>query len=364
MSYPELLKLGSFGALMYGLGVLPSGWLADKLGRANVMGIFFFGSAIACVAAGLSQSSLQLAIAVGFIGLFSAIYHPVGISIIYGLSKRAGRLLAINGVYGNIGLAIAAVGSSFLASQFSWRWAFIVPGLICFAIGVLYLAHYRNHSQSSSSVHQEPSATTPMNMKWIFLCILVVATCGGLAFSSLTTGLPRILSVENSLKTASLVKIGGIATGVLFVASLAQLIVGELLHRFQPERLLFIIVAIQAITFGIMAVFPLSLWVLGICIFFNMAQLPINDFIIGKHAHDKWRSLFYAMKYTLSLGSATIAYWMLASTYDPISNFKLLFSILFCFALMSLFAVFSMVLIKQKIAKYQCEKLLFKPIKE
>ncbi|MBM7070639.1 MFS transporter [Shewanella sp. 202IG2-18] len=348
MSYPQLLKLGSFGALMYGVGVLPSGWLADRLGRAKVMAIFFFGSALACVMAGVSQSPFSLMVSTGFIGLFSAIYHPVGLSIIYGLSKKSGRLLAINGVYGNFGLAIAAVCSSFFATQFGWRWAFIIPGVVCFIIGLFYLKGFKAYTNSNSLGKQNMPEPEPVNMKAIFSCILVIAACGGLAFNSLTTGLPKILSVEDTLKAYSLVQIGGIATTVLFVASLAQLVVGELLHRFQAEKLLFTIVAIQAITFGIMAVFQVSLVVLGISVFFIMAQLPINDFIIGKHAHDKWRSLFYALKYTLSLGSATAAYWLLASTYNPVSHFKVLFGLLFFFTVASVMAGLSMVLIKEK----------------
>ena len=351
MSYPQLLKLGSFGALMYGVGVLPSGWVADKLGRAKVMAIFFFGSALACVAAGMSQSPFALMVAVGFIGLFSAIYHPVGLSIIYGLSKKSGRLLAVNGVYGNFGLAIAAVCTSFFATQLGWRWAFIIPGIVCFITGLFYLKGFKAYINNSSITRQNISSTEQVNMKAIFACILVVAACGGLAFNSLTTGLPKILSVEESLKAYSLVQIGGIATAVLFVASLAQLVVGELLHRFAAEKLLLVIVAVQAITFAIMAVFPISLVVLGVCVFFNMAQLPINDFIIGKHAHDKWRSLFYALKYTLSLGSATVAYWLLASTYSPVNHFKVLFGVLFCFAVASSMAGVSMVFINRNSRK-------------
>ncbi len=342
MSYEDLLKLGSFGALMYGIGVLPSGWVADKLGRAKVMAIFFFGSAFSCFAAALSKTPMQLTIAVGFIGLFSAIYHPVGLSIIYGLSKKAGRLLAINGVYGNLGLAIAAVCSSYLSAQFGWQWAFVTPGVICFITGIFYLLNFKAiHKSNSHSQHSKASESS-VNMKLIFTCILIVAACGGLAFNSVTTGLPKILSTESSLSAYSLVQIGGMVTGVLFVASLAQLVIGELLHRFAAEKLLLTTVLVQAITFAIMAIFPISLLVLGICVFFIMAQLPINDFIIGKYANDKWRSFFYALKYTLSLGSATAAYWLLASTYNQVTHFKVLFGLLFCLAVISSFAALMM----------------------
>ncbi|WP_133406395.1 MFS transporter [Parashewanella tropica] len=339
MSYSELLKLGSLSALMYGVGVLPSGWLSDKFGRGKMMLVFFFGSALACFAAGLSQNSFQLTISIGFIGLFSAIYHPVGLSIIYGASNKAGRVLAINGVFGNLGMAVAAFATSLIASNLDWRWALYLPGTLCLLAGLFYISHTRCNVEYQKQSHASQLDLPLTKMRWIFTCILITASCGGLVFNSLTTGLPKILRVESSFSTASLVAVGGMATLILVVASIAQLLIGELLHRIAAEKLLFIVVIFQVLTLGLISVFGFSLYTLGVCLFFNMAQLPINDFIIGKYAQKRWRALFYGVKYTLSLGSSPVAYWLLATSFNPNDHFTSLFYLLFCFSFISMLTV-------------------------
>ena len=49
-------------------------------------------------------------------------------------------MLAFNGVCGNLGAALAAGITALLASYFGWRAAFVVPGVVCIATGIVYLA--------------------------------------------------------------------------------------------------------------------------------------------------------------------------------------------------------------------------------
>ena len=51
-------------------------------------------------------------------------------------AATSGSTLGVNGVFGNIGLAFAALFAGALADLAGWRAAFIVPGLVCIGIGV------------------------------------------------------------------------------------------------------------------------------------------------------------------------------------------------------------------------------------
>ena len=89
--------------------------------------------------AGLAENPLQIAASLTLIGVFAAIYHPVGLAMVIEGRKQTGVPLAINGVFGNLGVASAALITGFLIDAWSWRSAFMAPGIASITIGVLYL---------------------------------------------------------------------------------------------------------------------------------------------------------------------------------------------------------------------------------
>ena len=70
--------------------------------------------------------------------MFGAIYHPVGIAMLVSGRDKVGRVLGVNGVYGNFGVALAALIAGALAYWINWRAAFLIPGAISIAIGVAF----------------------------------------------------------------------------------------------------------------------------------------------------------------------------------------------------------------------------------
>src|SRR5262249_60009928 len=85
-----------------------------------------------------AQTPLQIGIGLFVIGVFAAIYHPVGLAIVTAKWRNTGMRIAVNGVWGNLGVASAALLTGYFIDHGSWRAAFIVPGAIAIAIGVAY----------------------------------------------------------------------------------------------------------------------------------------------------------------------------------------------------------------------------------
>ena len=56
ISYDQLIKLWSLGALLIGLGAIPFGWLSDKWSRSGTMTFMFIGMGLASILCGLSTS--------------------------------------------------------------------------------------------------------------------------------------------------------------------------------------------------------------------------------------------------------------------------------------------------------------------
>ena len=130
-SYAELIALGTASFVAFGIFSLPAGWLADRWSRRNMMVLFYAGCGLSLVAAALAPNLIGLAIALFALGVFAAIYHPVGTAMLIEQATARGRSLAFNGVCGNVGAALAAGVTALLAAAFGWRAAFLVPGVIC-----------------------------------------------------------------------------------------------------------------------------------------------------------------------------------------------------------------------------------------
>ena len=103
-----------------------------------MMVVFFIGIGIASIATGFAQTPLQVGIGLFVIGMFSAIYHPVGLAMVTQKWKNTGMRLAVNGVWGNLGVASAALITGYLIDNGGWRMAFIIPGSFSIAVGVAY----------------------------------------------------------------------------------------------------------------------------------------------------------------------------------------------------------------------------------
>ena len=110
LPYHELIELWTLGALIVGAAALPAGWLADRWGAAPMMVVFFIGIGAASILAGLSDGPVSLWVLLAGIGLFAAVYHPVGIPwLIRNAHRRTGLVLATNGIFGSLGVAFAAI---------------------------------------------------------------------------------------------------------------------------------------------------------------------------------------------------------------------------------------------------------------
>src|SRR5919204_1574657 len=138
MLWQDLMPYTVGAFVMFGLGSLPAGRLGDLWGRRAMMVIFFLGIGAAGILVALTSGVWTLAAALTLMGVFSSIYHPVGIPMLVQGSRNPGFTIGVNGLFGNLGIAVAAVLTGFLVKYFGWRAAFAVPGGLALLCGVLF----------------------------------------------------------------------------------------------------------------------------------------------------------------------------------------------------------------------------------
>jgi MFS family permease len=316
-SYGELLALGTASFLAFGVFSLPAGWLADRWSRRNMIALFYLGCGASLAAAGLAANLVVLAVSLFALGVFAAIYHPVGTAMVVEQAAARGRALALNGVCGNLGVSLAAGITAVLVSALGWHGAFLVPAAICLTTGILYLRLVPDDARKAASRASAPEVPLAAWLAaTVFALFVVIALTAGLVFQIATIALPKIVDERLGAQGADvpLVLVGGVATAIFMCGALAQLSVGRLVEKFPPHLLLAAVALLQFIgvvwaagATGLALLPALALTVAAI-----YGQVTVNDLVIARYSADAWRGRLYAVRYFLTFVVAGAAVSLIA----------------------------------------------------
>jgi MFS family permease len=328
--YSELLPLALGSFIAFGAFALPAGWLADHWSRYKMMVVFFFGIGAAMLLTGLARSPWQIGLGLTLIGVFAAIYHPVGIAMLVAAPEKMGRALGWNGLWGNLGLAAAALIAGALMDLWGWRSAFFIPGIFCVATGIAFMWLVPDPGpvqKKSRTIGLHVDAAT---MTRIFAVLLIATACGGVIFNSTTVAMPKVFDERLSALAQSNFGIGALVAFVYSLAALAQLAMGALIDRFELRRLMIGIALIQIPLLAIAA--NLEGWaMLAAALAMMLAvfgQIPLNDSIVGKYVADEYRARVLSVRYVVSLGVAAVAVPLIAVLHRTEGGFRNVFLVL------------------------------------
>jgi MFS family permease len=328
--YSELLPLALGGFVAFGAFAIPAGWLADHWSRYRMMVVFFFGIGASLLLTGFAGSPWQIGLGLTVVGMFAAIYHPVGIAMLVASPKNLGMALGWNGLWGNLGLAFAAIISGALMDWWGWRAAFFIPGLLSMATGCAFLLLVPDPGpvpKKSKTIGLHLDRAT---MTQIFVILLVATACGGVIFNSTTVAMPKIFDERLRALTETNVGIGALVAVVYSIAAFAQVLMGTLMSRYDMKTLMIGVGLAQVPLLFVAA--TLDGWPMLIAALLMMmaifGQIPLNDGIVGKYVADEYRARVLSVRYVVSLGVAAVAVPMIAILHRTEGGFRNVFLVL------------------------------------
>jgi MFS family permease len=328
--YSELLPLALGGFIAFGAFAIPAGWLADHWSRYRTMVIFYFGIGVSLFLTGFAQSPWHIAAGLTLTGAFAAIYHPVGIAMLVASSEKMGRTLGWNGLWGNLGLAAAALFTGALVDLAGWRAAFFVPGLACIVAGAAFLLLVDDPGKVKKTSKTIGLHIDGRTMGRIFAVLLVATACGGIIFNSTTVSMPKVFDERLQALTQTNFGIGVLVAIVYTVAAFAQVVMGALIDRYELRRLMIGVALAQIPLLALAA--NLQGWaMLGAAVLMMLAvfgQIPLNDAIVGRYCADEYRARVLSVRYVVSLGVAAIAVPMIAVLHRTEGGFGNVFQVL------------------------------------
>lgn len=299
--YAEVIALGLPSLAAYALCHVPAGWLGDRVSRRLLLKVYFLGLGASAALAGLAQGPASLALALCLIGAFGALYHPVAMPLLALRQQGLGLRLAINGVFGSLGVAGAPLLAGGLSEGLSWRFAFILPGLLCFLIGLLPdsgSGAERRRCQADNA--ENPGLQTP-SLAWL-AALGTSVIVAGFCYDGLAYALPKALQLQGGVLAESIAMAGLGSALILGAASLVQLALGGLSDRVPNLPLYLWLLFLRTLLLSAAALSSGPLFVAAILgsVALTFAEYPLQDKLLAVMTPDRLRSRAFAAKQMLA----------------------------------------------------------------
>jgi len=327
MPLEDVVRLSFWMYLLYGVLALPFGLAADRW-RAKpmlVFGIALMGAGL--VVAGSFPRPAVLATAMAFVGVGASIYHPAGLALISRTVRQRGVAMGVNGVFGNLGIALAPLITGFLSWVFGWQAALIVMG----AAGIVTAAWLQTfHVDESIRPEAKPVAhdgVPPRDMARYFAILCVALVLGGIAYRGNMLLLPAYLEINTTFLANLLDRLPfsrGHSTAtfaatvlssvVLFGGLFGQIVGGRLADRMELRRA-YLLFHAASFPFILAMAFTGNAVLVACAVgyeFFSLGMQPIENSLIAGMTPDRWRSTSYAVKFMLTFGVGAFAVQLIA----------------------------------------------------
>ena len=311
----DVLGISFWMYLLFGITALPWGLMADRLGPKPLMGIYYGGVGLCGMAVAVTINSPgPMAIALAGIGFFSGIYHPAGLGLISKQVTRTSYGMGINGMFGNLGLAMAPLVTGVVTWLWGPRSAYMVLGSLNL-LGLVIMLILPLHNSGSSGPQYKAN-----DGEKGFLILLMAMMLGGIVYRGATVILPAYFELRNQVifswlsehlpagLSANLVATT-ITSAIFLVGMIGQYMGGRTAERFslQYSYLVFHLITIPAaFAMAKAANIPLIFAAL-VYFFFLLGMQPIENTLVSRLTPAKWHHSAFGMKFVLAFGMGALA---------------------------------------------------------
>lgn len=332
MTHGEVIALIVLGNMLYGLAAPLSGWLGDKWSPAGMMALYFFGLGGGMILTGLSETPFQMVVFLALTGVFGSIYHPVGFAWLVSQVEKRGQALGINGVFGSIGPSVAALSAGVLTDAISWRAAFIAPGVLIVATGVMFfILLKRDVIHDRETVPAQVHVATKGEVLRVISVLAVTMLCTGLIYQSTSPALPKVFSDRLAdMGSDGVLGIGVLVALVYSVAGAFQIIAGRMCDKY-PLKRVYLLAFISQVPFLILAAQfggGILLFAALVMVAANQAALPVENTLVARYAPKERRAFAFGLKFIIAFGFSGLGVWLEGIIYDATGGLHWLFMLL------------------------------------
>ncbi|MBA7609083.1 Multidrug resistance protein MdtG [subsurface metagenome] len=297
LDYTQTGLVISAFTLAYGIGQLPAGWLADRIGPRIVVTVGICGVAIAGLLVGLSQTYVMALVFLALMGLAGGGYHPSAPPVISSSVRpeNRGRALGFHMIGGSASFFLAPIIAAAIAAVWGWRGSFIglaipsmVFGLVLYVLMGRYVATSKAVSRTTTA-GQEDAPSPPGHLRRL-VWFIILSTSSQSVVISVIAFIPVFLvdrwgaSQETAAAAMSLIYVCG-----LWVSPLA----GYLSDRVGRIPMVLVVCFMASPVIYLLNIVPYGIGIVVLLILigvFMYVRMPVSEAYIVTHASERHRS--------------------------------------------------------------------------
>jgi len=179
--------------LSYGIGQLPAGWLADRIGSRLLITIGICGVALAGLLVGLSQTYIMMIVFLALMGMLGGGYHPASPPLISASvePKNRGRALGLHLIGGSASFFLAPLIAAAIAVFWGWRGSFIALAIPTAVFGIIFYALLGRLATIKKANHTMPNSNneapiTPSHLRSLVTFIILSTFTQAVVYSAIS----------------------------------------------------------------------------------------------------------------------------------------------------------------------------------
>jgi MFS family permease len=299
--------------IAYGIGQLPAGLLADRIGRQIMITIGISGVAVAGLLVGLSQTYIMMIVFLVLMGVMGGGYHPAAPPLISASvePKNRGRALGFHVIGGSASYFLAPLIGAAIATTWGWRGSFIslaVPTIlfsIVFYVLMRQLIVAKKAEIRKASTHKE-ALVMPGRLRRLVAFMTLSTSTGAIIFSSVAF-IPLYVvdhlgvKEETAAAFVALIYSAGLWAGPLG---------GYLSDRFGRIRVMLVVCFVSAPTTLLLILAPYglafgaTLLIVGMIIYVRM---PVSEsYIVGQTSEQNRSTVLGIYYFTVMEGGGVL----------------------------------------------------------
>jgi len=171
LDYAQAGLVVSAFSLSYGIGQLPAGWLADRIGPRILLTVGICGVAGAGLLVGLSTTYIMVLVFLVLMGILGGGYHPSAAPLVSASVKpeKQGRALGFHLVGGSASFFLAPLIAAAIAAAWGWQGSFIVLAIPTAIFGVILyflLGRRLAVSKVQKEITEQPNTVSSPPGRW------------------------------------------------------------------------------------------------------------------------------------------------------------------------------------------------------
>jgi len=309
---------------LFGIGSFPAGLITDRWKARWMLMICMIGCGTFTVLAGLASGPASLCLILAGVGIFASIYHPAGLSMISRHVRARGWALGINGVAGNIGIALAPFAAAFVSDLTSWRTTFILLGLPGILVGLACIWLGARHIQEPPAPRRSGPSEAGARYRLYFLVLCGALIFGGLGYRTTMVSAPALFVERVEVLEGPVEQLmgwlgiqsreGRLAPGNIMLSAavllgcVGQLVGGYLADR-RDLRILYLVFFMLAVPMAFLCSCLHELFLFAAFVIYFLLTLgmqSIENSLISRLTPDRWRSTAFGLKFILTFGIGSL----------------------------------------------------------